>query len=91
MKYYACLIPKEDGKIGLNVGRYYTYQHRREWVDASGIDTFLAAGYVKGGDHFTYNNKAYIIMKSFIDLNEKFVVVVAIESTNGCDIDPVEE
>ena len=59
--------------------------------DASGIDTFLAAGYVKGVDHFTYNNKAYIIMKSFIDLNEKFVVVVAVESTNGCDIDPVEE
>lgn len=88
MNYYFCLVNNTDKSTGVNVGRTYAYQHRSEWISIPGSDIsqYLTTGYVKGVDYVVYNNKAYMIMKSYLDLNEKFVVLVCTESISGCDI-----
>lgn len=86
MKYYFCLVDRESAKSGTNLGRDYIYKHRSEWVDGpENIYLYLTAGYVKGVDYVTFNNKAYMLLKSYIDLNEGFVVILCTESVSGCD------
>ena len=86
MTYYFCLISDEDAKTGINIGRKYAYEHRDEWVvGADDLPLYLTAGYMKGMDFVTYDGKAYFIMKTFIDLNEGFVLLVCKESIMGCD------
>lgn len=88
MKYYFCLLSKDDVPAGTNPGRRIVYENRSEWVEkpADEISKYLTAGYVKGVDYVVSNNKAYWIYKSFIDIDEDFVVIAAVESITGCDI-----
>ena len=87
MTYYFSLVPFEDSKNGVNLGCTYAYAHRDKWVQGpADVSDFLAAGYVKGIDHVRYNGKAYSILRSYVDLDEDFVVIVCTESVTGCDI-----
>lgn len=87
MKYYFCLVPRNQQLNGTNVGRTYAYQHKDKWIEApSDFANFLTVGYVKGVDHVVVDNKAYSMMKSYIDIAGKFVVFVCTESISGCDV-----
>ena len=93
MTYYFCLVDGDDSKSGLNIGRKYAYEKRSEWVKgADDLPLYLTAGYMKGTDFVTCKGKAYYIMKTYIDLDEDFVLLVCKESEMGCDKpDEVEE
>lgn len=93
MKYYFCLVDGDDAKSGLNIGRKYAYEKRSKWVEgAEDLPLYLTAGYMKGTDFVSYKGKAYFIMKTYIDLDEDFVLLVCKESEMGCDKpDEVEE
>ena len=84
MKYYFCLVPKEDS-VGTNIGRTYAYKNRDKWIECTDMATYLSAGYVKGVDHTIYNGKAYAITKTYLDLDEKIGLFVCVESVSGCD------
>lgn len=89
MTYYFCLVSKEDStgmNAGLNIGRKYAYANRSKWVQAGNeISSYLTSGYTNGVDLVVYQGKAYYIKKSYIDLEENFVVLVCKESFDGCD------
>ena len=86
MNYYFCLIDAESAKLGTNLGRKYVYDHESEWILADPkLSTYLTTGYVKGVDYCVKNNKAYALLKSFIDLETKCVILLCKESTFGCD------
>lgn len=86
LPYYFCLIPKEDCKTTTNLGRTYVYEHRDQWVSfPAGIELYLTAGYMKGEDFVTKDGKAYWIKKTFIDLEERIVILMCTESVQGCD------
>ena len=85
MKYYFCLVPEQDAKNGVNIGRSYAYKNRSKWIEKSNLEGYLTVGYVQGVDLVTHNNKAYMIRKTFIDLDEDFLVFVCTESTIGAD------
>lgn len=86
MKYYFCLVDKDSVATGTNVGKSYAYKNRSKWIEAKdGIHNYLTAGYMKGVDFIVHKNKAYMIMKSYIDVSENFVVLVCAESVAGCD------
>lgn len=87
MKYFFCFIPKEDAKHGSNIGKIYAYKNKAKWVEANWLSGFLTVGYVKGCDFVVNDNKTYLIMKSFIDITEKSVVFLAVESISGCDVE----
>ena len=85
MKYFFCLIPKEDS-AGINIGRRYAYDNRDKWVEGDiELSTYLASGYTNGVDFVVHNGIAYYVKKSYLDLAEKFVVLVCKESIEGCD------
>jgi hypothetical protein len=87
LPYYFCLISKKEAKNGANLGRTYVYDHRSEWISfPAGIELYLTAGYMKGEDFVTKDGVAYWIKKTFIDLDEKFVVLMCTESDQGCDM-----
>lgn len=87
MKYYFCPVSAAERVTGTNVGKTYAYNNRSKWVEASdGIHNYLTAGYMKGVDHVILNNKVYALMKSYIDVENHFVVIVCVESVAGCDI-----
>ena len=89
MKYYFCLISKEEAKTPNNLGRHYVFSHRDKWIENTDVAPYLTAGYVKGVDFVEHEGKAYMLMKSFINIDpgEAFVVFMTVESTMGCDID----
>jgi hypothetical protein len=84
MKYYFCLIPADKAK-GANVGRRFAYEHKELWVEGTSLSTYLTTGYVKGVDYVTKDGKAYLLMKTYLDLDNNQAVIVATESTYGCD------
>ena len=87
MKYFFCLVPKENAKSATNIGRCYAYANRSSWIEDTELSTYLTAGYVKGTDFVVHEGKSYMIMKTFLDLDEKFAVILATESTMGCDVE----
>ena len=86
MKYFFCLISSADNDP-LHIGRNFVYKNRSKWVEVPGEEfcKYLTAGYVKGIDYAVYQGKAYMLMKSYMDLDEHFVVMVCKESVAGCD------
>lgn len=88
MKYFFCLVNNGDLPVGSNPGRRFVYENRDKWIEKSGEDysRYLTAGYVKGVDYVTYKGKAYWMLKSFVDLEEDFIVIVCTESLTGCDL-----
>lgn len=86
MKYYFCLVSDQDRITGTNIGKTYAYKNRSKWIPGGNdIHNYLTAGYMKGVDFVVVEGKAYMIMKSYIDLTENFVVIVCVESVAGCD------
>lgn len=89
MKYYFCLISSEEAKTPQNLGRHFVFTHRDRWIENTAVAPYLTAGYVKGVDFVEHEGKAYMILKTFINIDpgEPFVAILAAESTMGCDID----
>lgn len=90
MKYYFCLVPKNENQPR-NMGMTYTYEHRSNWIAVDGDEycKYLTAGYMKGVDFTVYKGKCYMIMKTFLDLEENFVVMLCTESAYGSDMENV--
>ena len=85
MKYYFCLVPHSD-RAGLNTGRKFAYENRDKWIEGDiELSTYLASGYTVGVDFIVHEGKAYYIKKSYLDIEEKFVVIVCRESIDGAD------
>ena len=87
MTIFFCPISNEEVKKGTSVGRTYAYANKSKWVQApaeTGI--YLTAGYVKGVDHVVIDGKAYMLMKTYIDISENSIVILCTESVLGCDI-----
>lgn len=85
MKYYFCLVPAEDAKNGANIGKTYAYKNRSKWIEKSVFDGNLTVGFNQGVDFIVHDNKAYMLKKNFIDIDEGFFVLLCIESTIGAD------
>ena len=69
----------------------YVFNHKADWVDASKFEGSLAPGWTKGMDFFVYKEKAYMINKTFMDLDTGETVFMALESTMGGDTKPYVE
>ena len=89
MAFKACLVSAEDNKPG--IGMQYVFNHKADWVDASKFEGSLAPGWTKGMDFFVYKEKAYMINKTFMDLDTGETVFMALESTMGGDTKPYVE
>ena len=86
MKMYFCPVSYEETKSGLAVGRANAFKDESKWVEApDDFVTYLTAGYVKGVDYVVINDKAYMLMKSYLDPANDRVVIVCTESISGCD------
>lgn len=85
MKYYFCLVKKEDD-VPLNMGYKYIKDHESDWIEGNNtIYEYLTAGYVKGIDFVVKDAIAYMIWKSYIMPDEDCVVILAKESSQACD------
>lgn len=91
MQYNFFLVSKEDAKDGTKIGYKYAIANKNKWIGVDGTDLsqYLTIGFVKGCDYVVYDDVAYGIMKSYIDLSEGSVVMVCVESVAGCDIKKV--
>lgn len=89
MTYKFCLVPFDVVKKGA-VGWAYAKENESKWEEYN-PEPYLAAGYVKGVDHIIKDDKAYAIMKSYINLSENYILHICAESTQGCDIIEVTE
>jgi hypothetical protein len=78
-KVYFYLIPFDTYQSG-QYGKNYVMDHKDEWVDGSIFKDYLAAGWTKGVDAFVYNDKAWMLTKSFMILEENAVVHACYES-----------
>ena len=89
MKYFFYLVSKEDKKNAHSIGKVCTYKNRAKWIEIpSDISNYLASvNFTQGINSIVYDNKVYMIWKSYIDISENFVVFVCIESTQGADIE----
>lgn len=86
MKQKFCLINKENYTSGAVVGLDYALKHKSEWVDVpKELEIYLTAGYVKGVDHIVMKKKAYMLMKTYIMPEDGIILIIAVESTSGCD------
>lgn len=87
MKYKFLLISKEDAINPVNLGAKFVYDHKSEWLDESADEwcKYLTAGYVKGVDFVMKNNKAYMLLKSYLDLDADTVIFLCQESKYGAD------
>ena len=85
MEVYFCLVSDKIFKTGMT-GRNYVYAHRSEWKTGTEILPYLSTGWVRGVDYVVSGGKAYMLNKSYIDVDENFVVHVAVESVQGCDL-----
>jgi hypothetical protein len=90
MKYAFCLVPAEETKKGITLGRDWADANRDKWIDFN-PEPYLAAGYVKGVDHVVYKGVAYAIQKTYIYLDENMIMFLCTESTQGCDVTVVPE
>lgn len=87
MKYYYCLIPYEDTKGGVSEGKAYAYANRDKWIEATdqaGTSEWQT-GTVLGCEFVIKNQVAYQVRKSYLDFDNNWVVVICIESRQGCD------
>lgn len=89
MKYYFMLLSKEEAKNPANLGAKYVFGHKDKWCeeDAEEWAKYLTAGYVKYVDYAVKDNKAYYILKTYMDLDANSVVLLCRESEFGCDQD----
>lgn len=87
MTYNFFLIDKKDAQDGTRVGYAYAVANKDKWisVDGSALASFLTIGYVKGCDYIVHDEKAYMILKSYTDIDDKSTLIVATESISGCD------
>ena len=89
MKIFFCPISHEETKNGTSIGCSFAYANKSRWVQApDDVTSYLTAGYAKGVDHIIVKNKAYMIMKTYIDVTENQIVMVCTESILGCDNKP---
>lgn len=86
MKIYFYPVPYDETKNGLAVGRVNAWKNESKWVEApADFNEYLTAGYVKGVDHIVINDKAYMMMKTYMDLSNDRLVIICTESVTGCD------
>lgn len=86
MKYFFCFLTHEEGKDGTNLGRTFAYANKARWKEATNINEFLTVGFNKGTDFVVHENKAYVLLKSFLDIKDKQVVFIAVEDISGCNV-----
>lgn len=86
MSYKYCLISVKDAE-GPNLGYKYIKEHKSEWIDAgSTIIDYLAAGWTQGVDCVVYNDKVYLLKKTYILVEDHTIVHLCVESNRGCDV-----
>lgn len=85
MELKFCLVPKDE-ILPQNSGSTYVFSHESDWVDGTSVLPFLSTGFVKGVDHVFYQGKTYMILKSFLDIENDRVVILAEESVSGYDL-----
>ena len=88
MVYKFCLVPYSEWKKGVAIGRAWADEHESEWIEYN-PEPYLAAGYVKGVDHVTKDGISYQIMKTYIDLDNNYILHVCAESVQACDVKKV--
>lgn len=86
MKYFFMLVTYEESYNPSSSGWTFALKNKDRWVAApDNISQYLTAGYVTGIDYVTVGEKAYYLRKSFINLDEDAVVILCVESKQGCD------
>lgn len=86
MTNYYCLVSAKDAECGSNLGWGYCKAHKSEWIKGSSdTDDINTTGFVKGANFIVSGGKVYAHHKYYQDLDEKKVVILCIESVQGCD------
>ena len=87
MKYYFCLLSTEEALVPTNIGLNYALTKRASWIEiaSSGAsDAFVNDG--NKGHYFAYHDgKSYMLQKRYINLDDKYIVIICTESKAGCD------
>lgn len=82
-----CLVPKDDAASGVNIGYKYINDHIGDLVDApAGFESYCCAGWTHGTDFIVHNDKVYMLKKDFFLVDKNWMVMMAVESTMGCDV-----
>ncbi len=87
MNYNFFLIDRKDAQDGTRIGYAYAKLHESDWISVSSDDVkdYLTVGFVKGCDYVVNDGKAYAIMKTYTDLQDKSTLFICVESIAGCD------
>ena len=86
LKYYYCLVPWEDTKGGTAEGMGYAYANQDRWIETTEDKVSeWQSGAVLGCAFVVKDQIAYAVRKSYMDLDNNWVVVICIESKQGCD------
>lgn len=84
MDYFFCFLSAEEAKNPINYGFNYALSKESEWVKFNESENHLT-GVIKGIDFFVKDGKTYNFYKRFLDIDNKRLVCVCIESLSGCD------
>lgn len=84
MDYYFLLISADDDRNGKN-GLKYVMDNKTKWIKCNEAVEFLTTGYSKGVDFIIKDGKAAMVKKSYINIDEKYVVHLCVESLAGSD------
>ena len=87
MNYNFFLIDRKDAQDGTRIGYAYAKLHEGDWISVSSdeVKDYLTVGFVKGCDYVVNDGKAYAIMKTYTDLQDKSTLFICVESIAGCD------
>jgi hypothetical protein len=85
MNYYFCLLSAEEAKDPTKYGYNFALTKESDWIQSNDAENYLT-GVIKGVDFFIKDGITYSFHKRFLDLDNKRIVVLALESTSGCDV-----
>lgn len=87
MKYYFLALTADEIADGTKIGYAYakTLKGTDRWIENDNLSVYLTVGFVKGVDHIVHGGKAYMLMKSYIDIDETSVLLVCSEAINGAE------
>lgn len=94
MDIYFFFIDSKTAKDGTKLGYAYASHKRSEWVkfDSDIVSIGDLGGNIsKGIDNCVYQNKAYMVLKQYNSIDEKFCLFICVENDSGCETKTFED
>ena len=85
MTYWFFLMTNEERKDPGKLGFNYAKTQESRWIEVEDAEVF-ATGAVKGIDYVYDDEKSYMILKRYLDIETSKVVIICVESPSYCDV-----